>query len=91
MSRACRVQAWYFRHVTEASRGADRTRIWRARRRDYVRSLQFRIMDLEAQLARYEEAITMLRGQLRWHNRKDQLRNWLDMKSPADDGEEPEN
>jgi len=67
---------------------AQRHRRWRARHRDWVRSLQFQIEDLKAMLDHRNQMIEMLRWQLKYENRREQFRSWLIGNFPIEDADE---
>jgi hypothetical protein len=57
---------------------AQRSLRWRARHRDRVRALQFKVADLEALLAASNERVTSLLWDLKHRNRKDRFQSWID-------------
>jgi hypothetical protein len=66
---------------------------WRAKHRDFVRGLQFRVQDLEAMLKARDEVIAVMLAELQEYHRHERIRSLVAglQKLPADDGEEPQN
>jgi hypothetical protein len=67
----------------------NRCRRWRNRHRDWVRHMQFQIVDLKAMVQHRDEMINMLRWELKYQTRREKFQSWLIGNMPIEDDEEP--